>query len=395
MSLKISRRSDVPAFRALDTLRLVNERIADGMDIKRLEAGQPCFGAPEKAIEHARACLRSDPRQGYTEAIGMTRLRKRIARYYGEQYGVEVDYSRIAVTFGSSGGFLLSFLSALDVGDKVAMACPGYAAYRNFLKALGITPVEFNVDETTNFQPTVAHLEALKEKVDGLIVCSPANPSGTMLTPQQLKDIARWCGDNGVRLFSDEVYHGVTYDRKAETVLKFSQNAVVLNSFSKYFAMTGWRLGWLVLPEDLTDPVKRLAENLFVSPPTLAQSVAHEVFDYRGVLDGYVDVYRANREVLLRELPKAGFTRFSNPEGAFYIYVDVNDITGDSVEFCRRMLDEAHVSATPGLDFDTGRGHATVRISYAGSTADIEEACRRLYQWRMGGIDTKQASAAE
>ncbi len=381
MVFKISSRSDVPAFRALDILREVNERVAQGQDIKRLEAGQPCFGAPAGALEAARNCLINDPRQGYTEALGMTSLRQRIARYYKENYSVEIDYSRIAITFGSSGGFLLSFIGLLDVGDKVAMACPGYAAYRNFLKSLGITPVEFDVGEDTNYQPTVAHLEALKEDIDGLIICSPANPTGTMIAPDQLREISQWCEDNGVRLFSDEVYHGITYEEPAETVLKFTDKAVVLNSFSKYFAMTGWRLGWLVLPEEAVDPVKRLAENLFVSPPTLAQCVAKEIFDYRDDLNGYLDVYRANRDLLREELPKAGFSKLSQAQGAFYFYCDIHHLTNDSIAFCKRMLDEAKVSVTPGSDFDVGRGNGTIRISYAGGTEDIKEACRRLQEW--------------
>jgi aspartate/methionine/tyrosine aminotransferase len=369
-------------FRALDILREVNEKIAAGGDIKRLEAGQPCFGAPDKAIEFAVKCLQGDPRQGYTEAIGTGALRRRIAAHYGERYGADIDPSRVAVTFGSSGGFLLSFLSALDVGDKVAMACPGYPAYRNFLKALGIEPVEFPVGPDTNYQPTRAHLDALKEKVDGLIICSPANPTGTMLKAAELKDIAQWCDENGVRLFSDEVYHGITYREAADTALKFTENAVVLGSFSKYYAMTGWRLGWLILPEALADPVKRLAENLFVSPPTLAQHVACEVFNHRDALDGYVDVYRANRDIMMRELPEAGFDKLSAADGAFYFYVDVSDRTDDSIAFCRRMMTEAGVSATPGVDFDTARGHGTIRMSYAGSTTDIKEACRRLKNWK-------------
>jgi aspartate/methionine/tyrosine aminotransferase len=323
-----------------------------------------------------------DPKQGYTEAIGMTPLRRRIAEYYQEQYGVEVDYRRIAISIGSSGGFLLAFLAMMDAGDKVAMACPGYAAYRNFLKSLGIVPVEFEVSEETNYQPTVEHMESLKEKVDGLILCSPANPTGTMIPPKQLEELSRWCDGNGVRLFSDEVYHGITYEEPADTVARYTDNALVLNSFSKYFAMTGWRLGWLLLPEDAIDPVTRLAENLFVSPPTLSQMVATQIFDYRQELDKYLDVYRANREVLINELPKSGFGNFSPPQGAFYIYCDLGEMTGDSINFCKKMLDEARVSVTPGVDFDVTRGHKMVRISYAGATEDIREACWRLEEWR-------------
>ncbi len=382
MPLKISQRSEVPPFRALDTLRLVNERIATGEDIKRLEAGQPCFGAPQAALDYVVDVLKQDPRQGYTEALGITKLRRRVAELYKQRYDLDLDYNRVALTFGSSGGFLLSFLSVFDVGDKVAMAAPGYPAYRNFLRALGLQPIEFETSADTDYQPTVEILDAIEEKIDGLIICSPANPTGTMISPDNLKAIAQWCEAHGVRLISDEVYHGLTYDEDAETVLKSSDSAIVLGSFSKYFAMTGWRLGWLVLPENVVDPVKRLAENLFVSPPTPAQHLAWKIFDHQDELEGYKDVYRANREAMLRGLPEAGFTGLSKAKGAFYFYVDVHTMTNDSIEFCNRMMNEAKVSATPGVDFDTRRGSGTIRISYAGATEDIEEACRRLQAWQ-------------
>lgn len=382
MALKTSNRSEISAFRALDILRDVNGRIEDGQDIRRLEAGQPCFGAPEEVLEKARECLVKDPRQGYTEALGMTPLRQRISEYYKERYGVNIDYTRIAITMGSSGGFLLAFLGTMDVGDRVAMASPGYPAYRNFLKSLGIIPVEFDVDEATNYQPTVEHLEKLKGQIDGLIICSPANPTGTIISSDELAKIAKWCEKNDVRLFSDEVYHGITYEEPAETSVKFSDKAVVLNSFSKYFAMTGWRLGWLVLPEETVDAIKRLAENLFVSPPTLAQHAALEIFNHRSVLDGYLRVYKTNRDIMRKELPEAGICKLSRAQGAFYFYADVSDLTDDSIEFCKRVLDEAKVSFTPGVDFDLKRGKGTIRISYAGATEDVKEACARLKEWK-------------
>lgn len=381
MPLKLSNRSDVPAFRALDILREVNGRVAEGQDIRRLEAGQPSFGAPQDALDYVRDVLARDPRQGYTEAVGMTPLRRRIAEHYKRTYGVEIDPARVAVTFGSSGGFLLSFLSVFEPGDRVAMGAPGYPAYRNFLKALGLVPVEIETTPENDYQLTVEQLEKLAGQIEGLIVCSPANPTGAMLSPERLEGICRWCDGAGVRLISDEVYHGITYEQKAQTALRYTDSAIVLNSFSKYFAMTGWRLGWLVLPEDVTDAVKRLAENLFVSPPTPAQHLAWKIFDHLDVLDGYVDLYRRNRDILREGLRAAGIGRVSSAEGAFYIYADVHHMTNDSEAFCRRMLDEAHVSCTPGLDFDLGRGNGTIRLSYAGRIEDIEEACRRLRGW--------------
>ncbi|MCB9978685.1 MAG: aminotransferase class I/II-fold pyridoxal phosphate-dependent enzyme [Rhodospirillales bacterium] len=384
MTLKRARRSEVPPFRALSILSEVNQRIAAGQSIMRLEAGQPSVGAPEAALDYARERITRDPRQGYTEALGMGPLRVRIAEFYQTRYGLSIDPARIAVTVGSSGGFLLGFLSAFDAGDRVAMAAPGYPAYRNYLKALGLQAVEIETGPQTDYQPTPELLDravAQNGKIDGLILCSPSNPAGTMISPEGLKALCAWCDANGVRLVSDEVYHGLTYEGPAETVLRFTQDAIVFNSFSKYFAMTGWRLGWLVLPEDLCAPVKALAENLFVSPPTLAQHVAWKIFDHTDVLDGYVATYRKNRDILRTGLEEAGFSGLSRAQGAFYFYADIGDRTDDSAAFCARLLDEAGVSVTPGLDFDTRRGGQTIRLCYAGPTTDIEEAVRRLKAW--------------
>ncbi|HRC25800.1 MAG TPA: aminotransferase class I/II-fold pyridoxal phosphate-dependent enzyme [Alphaproteobacteria bacterium] len=384
MTLKRARRSDVPPFRALSILSEVNQRVAAGQSVMRLEAGQPSVGAPEAALDYGRERITRDPRQGYTEALGTGSLRAKIAEFYGTRYGLSVDPARVAVTVGSSGGFLLAFLSAFDVGDRVVMAAPGYPAYRNYLKALGLQAVEIETGPETNYQPTPERLDrAIAEggRIDGLILCSPSNPCGTMISPQDLKALCAWCEANEVRLISDEVYHGITYEDPAETVLRFTDGAIVLNSFSKYFAMTGWRLGWLVLPEDLCAPVKALAENLFVSPPTLAQHVAWKIFDHTDVLDGYVATYRRNRDILRAGLEDAGIGKFARPQGAFYIYADIGEGPLDSAAFCARLLDEAGVSVTPGLDFDIRRGRQTIRLCYAGPTADIEEAVRRLKAW--------------
>lgn len=381
MSMKLSRRSDIESFRALENLREVNERSMRGEDIIRLEAGQPCFGAPEEALAYARKVIADDPRQGYTDSVGMLLLRDRIAVYYRDNYDIDMDYSHIAVTVGSSSGFILSFLAAFDAGDKVGITSPTYAAYRNILKSLDIEPVEIEVTAETNYQPTAKILENAGQKLDGLIINSPSNPTGTMIDEDELQNICRWCNDNGVRLISDEAYHRVTYEEDAQTALKYSDSAIVLNTFSKYFAMTGWRLGWLALPEDMAGRVKKLAENLFVSPPTISQHIAYKVFDHTDILDGYVAQYKENRDILRKHLPEAGIDKLSQGKGAFYFYADVHHLTNNSEEFCRRMLDEAKVSTTSGVDFDSARGHTAIRISYAGDPKDMHEACRRLKDW--------------
>ena len=380
--LKLSQRSDIPMFRALDMLREVNERASKGIDIRKMGAGQPNVGAPQEALEYAISMIRSDPRQGYTEAVGMPSLCEKIANHYTNYYGTKANAENIVVTPGSSGGFILTFLAAFDAGDRVAITTPTYPAYKNILKSLNIEIVEIEAGPETNYQPTAELLENCGQNFDGLIINSPSNPAGTMVAPGELEKICNWCKKNGVRLISDEAYHGITYSRRAETALQFSDNCIVLNTFSKYFAMTGWRLGWTVLPEDLRDRVKKLAENLFVSPPTISQHLAFKIFDHLDVLDGYVETYRKNREILLNELPKAGFNNITNAEGAFYVYADVHHLTNDSESYCKRMLDEARVSTTPGLDFDVARGHTTIRICYADRTDDIIEACKRLKDWQ-------------
>ena len=381
-SLKVSNRSDIPMFRALDILREVNERATKGTDIRRMGAGQPNVGAPPEALEYAISKIRSDPRQGYTEAVGMPSLCERIAAYYKDYYRADVNPRNVVITTGSSGGFILAFLAAFDAGDRVAITTPTYPAYKNILTALNIQAVEIETSPQTNYQPTAELLERSAKSFDGLIINSPSNPTGTMLPAGEMEKIANWCENRGVRLVSDEAYHGITYNRKAETAANYSKSAIVLNTFSKYFAMTGWRLGWLVLPDDLTDRVKKLSENLFVSPPTISQHLAFKIFDHLDALNAYVETYRENRGILLRELPKAGFTSISNADGAFYVYADVHHLTNDSEAYCRRMLDEARVSTTPGADFDVSRGHGTIRICYADKTEDIIEACERLKKWQ-------------
>lgn len=381
--LKLSSRSEIPVFRVLDILRIVNERAAAGEDIIHMEAGQPSTGAPQAVLDAAAEIMKSG-NMGYTAATGMPELKNRIAEHYIDRYGVKVDPKQIIITVGGSGGLMLSFLACFDEGDRVAMAAPAYPAYRNILLALGCVPVEIESTLEENYQPTIAKLEALKEKPQGLIIGNPSNPTGTMMDKKQLAELTMWCQKNGVRLIADELYHGVTYGEPADTVLNTSREAVSVNSFSKYYAMTGWRIGWLVLPLDVVDRVKRLCESLFVAPPTLAQHVALHAFDHTEVLDGYVARYKKNLEILKAELPKAGITKLSKVEGAFYMYADISDLTDDSEAFCRALLDQAGVAVTPGTDFDLTRGHQTIRMSFAGATEEIQEACRRINTWMRG-----------
>ena len=380
MALKVSQRGTIPPFIVMDVMTAAAERARQGGDVLHLEVGQPSTGAPSKVLTAARHALDSDV-LGYTVALGVPALRERIAEHYRAAYGVTVPVDRIVVTTGSSGGFLLSFLSAFDVGDRVALAAPGYPAYRNILKAVGVTPVELQTDRDHRFQPAPDMLEALEAPVDGLIVASPSNPTGTMLSPSELESLARYCHQRGIRLISDEIYHGITYGVTAATALQSGSSAVVINSFSKYYSMTGWRLGWMVVPEDLARAVECLAQNLFISPPTLSQHAAEAAFDCADELDANVARYAANRELLLEALPKAGFDRLAPADGAFYIYADIAHLTGDSRDFCRRMLAETGVAATPGVDFDPARGHGTMRFSFSGATDDMAAAADRLHDW--------------
>ena len=315
---------------------------------------------------------------GYTEAFGRPSLRARIAAHYADWYGLALPPDRIAVTTGASGAFPLAFLAAFDPGDRVALTAPYYPPYVNILTALGMRPVILPATEATRLQPSVAMLERLDPRPDGLIIASPSNPAGTMLHPDELAAIAAWCDREGVRLVSDEIYHGLNYEHPIATAAAFSPHAVVVNSFSKYFSMTGWRVGWLVLPEELLRPVECLAQNLFISAPHVAQVAAEAAFDCHDELRANVARYRRSRDTLLAELPKAGFPHLSAAEGAFYLYADIGERTNDSIAFCARMLAESGIAAAPGVDFDAERGARTLRFSYCGPEAEMAEAARRL-----------------
>ncbi len=381
MISKASKRGAIAPFIVMDVMRAANERAANGEDVLHLEVGQPSTGAPEAVVAAAREVVGRD-RLGYTDAFGLVPLRQRIARHYGEVYGLDVDWRRIVTTTGSSGAFVLAFLAAFEAGDRVALASPGYPAYRNILSALGVEVVNLEVGRETHFQPAPDLLDGIAGGLEGLIVASPANPTGTMLHPDALADLAAHCRSRGIRLISDEIYHGITYGVQAMTALTFDSDAIVINSFSKYYSMTGWRLGWMVVPDPLLRSVECLAQNFFISPPTLSQHAAITAFDCRADLDANVERYARNREILLDRLPAAGFADLAPAEGAFYVYADVAALTNDSPGFCRQVLSETGVAITPGTDFDPGRGHRYVRFSFAGATEEMAEAMRRLTDWR-------------
>lgn len=377
-----SRRSAIEPFIVMDVMRAAVDEEEAGRHVIHMEVGQPGAAAPGPVLEAARAAL-ADGRLGYTEALGLRRLRARIARYYGDTYGIDVPAERIAVTTGSSAGFNLGFLAAFDHGDRVALATPGYPAYRNILAALGLEVVDIETSAAARHVLTPEMLAAAhtQKPLAGVLVASPANPSGTMMRPEALAALVAAAEDLCIRFISDEIYHGLVYDGVAETALRFSDRAIVINSFSKYYCMTGWRIGWMVLPEELVRPVERLAQNFYISAPDISQRAAIAAFDATPELETIKAGYAANRRLLLDRLPRIGFDDFMPVDGAFYVYASVRRFSNDSVDFTRRMLTEAGVAATPGPDFDRVHGHAWMRFSFAGTEADMAEGMDRLERW--------------
>jgi aspartate/methionine/tyrosine aminotransferase len=379
--LKIGRGAAAPPFLVMDVIAAANRRQAalppGAPHIIRMEVGQPGTGAPEGAVRAGQAALAAGHTLGYTEALGNPHLRARIAAHYQDWYGVTVEPSRIAVTTGASGAFPLAFLAAFNAGDRVALAAPYYPPYVNILQALGLVPIVLPASPADRFQPTPALLDKLDPPPDGLIIASPCNPCGTMLHPDEFAALASWCATNGVRLISDEIYHGLTWGTPVRTAAAV-EGAVVINSFSKYFSMTGWRVGWMVLPEDLVRPVECLAQNFFISAPHISQVAAAAAFDCHAELQRNVARYERSRGHLLAHLPEAGFPHLSPAEGAFYLFADISDRSHDSLAFCARVLAEAGVAVSPGVDFDPERGGNFVRFSYCGPGADMRLATERL-----------------
>ena len=381
--LKQGRAAAVQPFLVMDVIARANARAralaAQGSAVIRMEVGQPGTGAPRGAARAASRALLAGEALGYTEALGLQSLRQRISDHYRSFYDAEIAAQRIVVTTGASGGFLLAFLAAFDVGDRVALAAPYYPPYVNILVALGLVPVMLRAAPESRFQPTIAMLEALPGgPPDGLIIASPCNPCGTTLTREELGVLARWCHANGVRLVSDEIYHGLNWEEPPATAASFSDSAIVVNSFSKYWSMTGWRIGWLVLPDALVRPVERLQQSLFISAPHLSQVAAEAAFDCGPEIEANLARYRRVRSHLLSALPAAGFDRLSPAQGAFYLYADISGRSTDSIGFAARLLEEAGVAVTPGVDFDAERGHRFIRLSYCGDEARMMEAPSRL-----------------
>lgn len=367
----------------MDVLAEATRRARAGRPVISMAVGQPAHPAPEAALAAARSALEGG-RIGYTDALGSAGLKSAIARHYRERHEIELDPERVAVTTGSSAAFNLAFLALFDPGDRVAITRPGYPAYRNILIALGLEPVEIVAGPETGFTLTPAAIEAEQSRrgrIAGVLLASPANPTGTVTSRAALAALADYCRANAMTFISDEIYHGLTYVGEEATALELSDEAVVVNSFSKYYCMTGWRVGWMVLPSTLVRPIERVAQSLYISPPELSQIAAEAALDARAELDAVRDGYDRNRRLLEKRLPGLGLSIASPMDGAFYAYADISRYSNDSMSFAYKMLETIDVAATPGLDFDPIEGHRTMRFSYAGRYEDMNEALDRIESW--------------
>jgi aspartate/methionine/tyrosine aminotransferase len=373
--MRNSTRSAVDPFIVMDVMQAASAAEEAGRHIIHMEVGQPGTGAPKAATEALTKAM-GEGALGYTVALGLPALRARIAQMYGEWYNVDLDPARVVITPGSSGGFLLAFTALFDSGDRVGIGAPGYPSYRQILRALGMQPIDLPAAPENRYQPVAADFAG--QDLRGLLVASPANPSGTMLDRPALSALTDACAANDMSFISDEIYHGIEYDKKAVTALEVTDDCYVINSFSKYFSMTGWRVGWMVVPEDQVRVVERIAQNMFICAPHASQIAALAAMDCDDELQANLAVYRRNRDLMIDGLKDAGFTDIAPPDGAFYVYADVSRFTDDSRAFAAEILDKAGVAVTPGLDFDPARGHKTLRFSYARSTADMEEGIARL-----------------
>lgn len=373
--MRISSRSQVDPFIVMDVMQAASAAEAQGRHIIHMEVGQPGTGAPSGASAALTDAMAKGS-LGYTVALGLPALRKRIAQMYGDWYNVDLNPNRVVITSGSSGGFILAFTALFDTGDKVGIGAPGYPSYRQILKALALDPVDLPTSPENRYQPVPADFAGMDLK--GLLVASPANPTGTMLDRPAMAALIDATQGQGASFISDEIYHGIEYEKKAVTALEITNDAYVINSFSKYFSMTGWRVGWMVVPEDHVRVVERIAQNMFICAPHASQVAALAAMECDGELQANMDVYRANRTLMIDGLRAAGFANFAPPDGAFYVYADVSDITDDSRALARDILDKAGVAVTPGLDFDPVRGHQTLRFSYARSKQDITTGIARL-----------------
>ena len=375
-----SERSRIASFMVMDVMTAAAQAEAEGRHVIHMEVGQPATAAPKAARDAANTAIANET-LGYTLALGNGALRQRIARHYRDWYDIDIPAERVVITSGSSAGFVLAFLAVFNAGDAVALPSPGYPCYRHILSALGQQLVIMETGPETRWMPTVTQIEQIADDVAGVLIASPANPTGTMLEPERLAAIVDLCRRRDIWFISDEIYHGLTYGQQADTALRYLDDVIVINSFSKYFSMTGWRVGWMVVPEALVTTVERLAQNLYICPPAVAQAAALGAFDGFDELQRNREVYATNRELLLKGLPAVGFKKLVPADGAFYIYADVSDFTDDSLAFTAKMLAETNIAATSGVDFDEERGNRYVRFSYAGSSEDMREALRRLGNW--------------
>ncbi|RYY27346.1 MAG: aminotransferase class I/II-fold pyridoxal phosphate-dependent enzyme [Sphingomonadales bacterium] len=370
-------KDDIEQFHAISISRLAHRMAGEGRSVIHMEFGQPSTGAAAPAIAAARHVLDTDP-MGYWESDA---LRARIARHYSDTQSVEIDASRVLLTCGASPALVLALLTAFSPGDRIVVARPGYVAYRNTLRALSMVPVEIDCGEDTRFQLSAAAIAAVVPPPAGVIIASPANPTGTIIEPAELQRIVAVCRERGIRILSDEIYHGLCYGEPAQSILRYDDDALVISSFSKYFSMAGWRLGWVIAPKDLVGAARARLGNLFLSPPSLSQHAALASFDAIDELEGHLDTYRRNRALLLEALPALGLGEIAPPDGAFYIYASVAHLTDDSLGFCTRLLNETGVATAPGIDFDPVAGNRFVRFSFAVATPLIEEAIARLAEW--------------
>ena len=387
---KLSKRAHLPPFMAMDVMRLASEKQAAGEDVIHLEVGQPASSAPKAVMEKLVETMAERATHGYGLPLGQPALRARLSQHYHDWYGQDVPVERLAITVGSSTAFALSFMAAFDEGDEIAIPVPGYPAYRNLMLGLGLKPVNIPAGAAEGWMPKLKEMENWDRLPDGLMIASPHNPTGVIIPPEELRDIAIWCDEKGVRLISDEIYHGLTYHGTCDSVLRYTQNAIVISSLSKYFSMTGWRIGWMVVPEELVQAVERLAQNLYIAAPTPNQMAAVMAFDCKDELDGHIARYRENRDILLSGLAPEFLGNHAPCDGAFYLYADVSALTDDSIGFAAELLEKTGVATTPGVDFDPENGNRYLRLSFAGARDEMHEAVKRINAF----IAARKTSAA-
>ena len=375
-----SKRSNILPFLAIDMLTRANNLKSKGENIIHMDVGEPGFNTPVHILKYAKSII-DKKKVGYTESIGIPELRNKISEHYKYRYQQKVEPECIAVTAGASGAFVLALLAVFDPGDKVAIMTPYYPAYVNALKALNIDIVFIQGESKNSYQPTLDKLEIIKNTIKGIVMASPANPTGSIIKKSELKKIAKWSKVNKITIISDEIYHGVEYGKPSDTILRYNKDAIVINSFSKYFNMTGWRLGWIIATRNIINTIERLSMSLFLCPPTFSQLIAIKAFDNYDVLNKNVLIYKKNRDLLINSFEDMGFSKYAPPDGAFYLYIDVSKITDNSQEFAIKLLKEAGVSSTPGKDFDYNLGIRFIRFSYGGGHKEVVEGAKRIKNW--------------